>query len=714
MFTWTPGAQPSIPLEEADILGRAVIRNEPVYIPYRPRSALLPSALAADDTRARLVLPIRHGDRVLGLIDLRSHRAVSHSRLDLVGLQVLADQLGLAMRDAELYGQAIEARAMAERSDRTKTQLLANVSHELRTPLNVILGLAQRAVEMLVPYDTDIPHMLMNDLQQIHRASRHLLHVTNDLLDLSRAEIHELELALKVIDPRPVLADAFHAVADASASDAVDWHLELPERLPMIRADAERLHQILLNLLGNAKQFTDRGQITLSAEVIPPHLHIWVQDTGIGISSEDQERIFEPFVTAEHLERRSKGTGLGLSIVRQLVALHHGSIALESQPGEGSAFHVYLPLPSLSGEAGLVSSAVKRILLLISANERPPAEVFQFCQHQELEILHLQSADDLDDVPADVQPAAVAWDLACTRPAHWALFERMRNHPPLQRAPFMLYGPTQGANGDLSMGPTSFVIKPVDARTLLEMVEMLGPTANAGPILVVEDDADQRSYLAKLVARGCPGFRVCTAGGGLAALACMAQETPSLVVLDLRMPDMDGFQVLESMRAGEETSRVPVLIMTGHPLSLDDVKRLDRHALVTVHSKGVLSDEELAAALHRSLFGTDRLPPHTGALVKRAVAYLQQSYAQPLSRRELAQEIGVSESYLSEIFRKELGLSPWQYLTRYRIRQAKRLLRCTTESVTNIALRVGFEDPSYFSRAFRRECGVSPTAFRTG
>jgi YesN/AraC family two-component response regulator len=196
------------------------------------------------------------------------------------------------------------------------------------------------------------------------------------------------------------------------------------------------------------------------------------------------------------------------------------------------------------------------------------------------------------------------------------------------------------------------------------------------------------------------------------ALDCMAQTVPSLLILDLRMPAMDGFQVLERMHSDERTSRVPVLVLTGQPLSIEDIHRLERYSLITVQTKGILSDDEIAAALHRSLVGADILPPETSALVKRAIAYFQRNYANPLTRDELATQLGVSKNYFSQIFRKELGISPWDYLTRYRIRQAERLLRSTTESITAIAQGVGFEDPSYFGRVFRRETGLSPTAYR--
>jgi YesN/AraC family two-component response regulator len=178
------------------------------------------------------------------------------------------------------------------------------------------------------------------------------------------------------------------------------------------------------------------------------------------------------------------------------------------------------------------------------------------------------------------------------------------------------------------------------------------------------------------------------------------------------MPEMDGFDVLDWMRANDRTRRVPVLILSGRVLTDDDVKRLERHALVTLQSKGILSRDEIVASLHQVLFGREALPQQTSALVKQAVAYFHQNYARPFLRWEIADAIGVSEDYLSRVFRQELGLSPWEYLNRYRILQAKERLRHTNEDIGTVARQVGFKDPAYFSRVFRKVTGLSPTEYR--
>jgi AraC-like DNA-binding protein/DNA-binding response OmpR family regulator len=478
----------------------------------------------------------------------------------------------------------------------------------------------------------------------------------------------------------------------------------------MIKADPVRLRQILENLLHNADRFTKRGHIALGAEVLPPHLHLWVEDTGPGIPIEDQERIFEPFVTAQRTDGGREGIGLGLSIARRLVALHRGSIALESQPGRGSTFHVYLPLPNLLDERQPPIPAGESVLLLISDREETPAQIDDFCRRQGIRIRWVVATENPEELLSETTPVALAWDINEANPGQLALIERLRGYPRLRRLPFVFYGRRPGEDGETSL--TNFVVKPVDSKTLLDAIEALCPFSETGPVLVVEDDPDARRFLASLVQEEYPGYPVQTAADGRMAMEMMKEQAPSLVILDLMLPETDGFQVLDWMRGRRETERVPVLVLTGRPLSMEDIRRLEGHAHVTVQSKGILSGEELTAAVHRSMFGREGLPLQSSALVKRAVAFVHENYARPFSRQELAAALGVSEHHLSRIFRQELGLSPWEYLNRYRIYRAMDLLQRTNESITAIALRVGFDDSAYFSRVFRSKTGQSPSEYR--
>jgi signal transduction histidine kinase/AraC-like DNA-binding protein len=626
--------------------------------------------------------------------------------------EVLGAQISGSLKGALLFNEIRKAQAAAEKADRIKTRLLANVSHELRTPLNVILGCTREALNSSTPYGVILPEELLNDLEHIHHSAEHQLRVINDLLDLSRAEIDELDLYLKTLDPRPFLEEVFHSMASAGSRGDVTWRLQLPDRLPMIQADPVRLRQILLNLLSNAGKFVEQGEVVLGAEATPTRLHIWVQDTGPGIPDEMQERIFEPFVTASHANRRLEGVGLGLSITRRLVALHRGAIELESCPERGSTFHVYLPLPAPDDWLPIPSVVAHPVLLLISSCGQTAAEIIEFSKRQGLEIHRLQASDNLDVVMQRVRPVALAWDLTNARASDWEVIRRLRNHPNLSQAPFILYAQEPGEEVLLSVGMTSFVAKPTNGDTLMEAISGICPTEDTGPILIVDDDPQILDLYREVVAKGCPGYPIRVAADGNAALARMAEEIPSLVILDLMMPEMDGFDVLDWVRANEQMRRVPVLILSSRLFNRDDVKRIEQHALVTLQSKGILSEDEMVSSLRHAILGDNALSQHTSALVKCAVVYLHQNYHRPLLRWEVAEAVGVSEDYLSRVFRQEMGISPWEYLNRYRILQARELLHHTGVNIKTVAHRVGFTDPAYFSRVFRKVMGISPSAYR--
>ncbi|MEP7187600.1 MAG: ATP-binding protein [Roseiflexaceae bacterium] len=706
------GIRARIPATDPGVLAEALRRNAPIFIADTRHSHRFPSDPSWPETQSRVILPIRLGDRLRGLLDLHSHAATQRTRQELVGLQSLADQLGLAMHNAELYSAAIQARAVAEKADQLKTRLLATVSHELRAPLNLIIGYSEAGLSAAKSSNAEISATLLHDLYRIHQSGTHLTRLIADLLDLSRAEIGELDLAPEPIAPRPFLEEVFRSIAESGvARNGLAWCLNLPSRLPMLEADPVRLRQILLNLLSNARTFTTSGQITLGAEVLLPHLHIWVEDTGRGIPIAMQEHIFEPFVTGARGGDQAEGIGLGLCITRQLVQLHRGSISLESQPGQGSTFHIYLPLPSLGGQLATPPPSAQPVLLLISARDQPPPSILDLSDRQRLAIWRLRAEDDLNSVMALIRPAALAWDMTDAGANDWTLIQKLRSHPQWCQLPFILYNQNHDSTTDSSSGLTNFLLKPWSGNTLSDAINALRPTEHSGAILVVDDDPQARDMYQRLVAAELPDYTVHTADGGAAALAFLSHTVPSLVILDLLMPDVDGFAVLAQMRSDRRTRQIPVLVISGQMLSLKDVERLD-HALVTFHSKGVLSEQETTARVQQSLAEQGALSQSTSTLVRRAVAYMQQHFAHEISRQQIASAVGISQNYLSRIFQHELGMTPWDYLSRYRIKQAQDLLRDTEDSITEVAAQVGFEDPAYFSRVFRKQIGHSPQRYR--
>jgi signal transduction histidine kinase/AraC-like DNA-binding protein len=588
-----------IPLAAAGALGRVLERGT---------AAVLAHA-------RRVVLPMRIGGQIVGVLDLHG-RGRRHQRpVDVVGLQWLADLVAVVLRNCEQHAQAVRERRQAEDADRLKTRLLANVSHELRAPLNVILGYSQAALAAPNASGVELPAGLRRDLEHIYASGDHLRRLINDLLDLSRAEVDALELLVEPIQTGAFLEDVLRSASShGDPRPEVTWRHEIAPCLPVIRADPVRLRQVIDNLLTNARAATSSGEIVLGASLEAGQLHIWVSDTGEGIAADQLNRIFEPFVSGQRGHARRTGIGLGLAISRRLVALHGGTLGVDSASGRGSTFHVRLPLSVAEGD---------------------------------------------------------------------------------------------------SAGGVSVLVKPAARQAVLGAIEALQQVQPAGTILIIDDDPDARALYLRLVGEALPGCRIQTAEHAAEALRLLSaqHDPPTLVILDLTLPEVDGFHVLDRLRAERRTRHVPVLVVSGRLLSEQDVLRLD-HARVLYQPKDLLAPAEALEMLQAAATGYALLPRATSAVVKKAMAYLHDHYEQSLARHDLAQAAGVSENYLSQIFHRELGLSPSNYLSRVRMHQAKVLLSNTDESITVIATRVGFQDPAYFSRVFHKLVGASPQAYR--
>ncbi len=243
--------------------------------------------------------------KILGVLDVHSWALRRHTQADLDALQALADELGIALRNAQLYAEALSARAEAERASHLKTRLLANMSHELRAPLNVILGYSQAALSESSPYHAAMPKELMHDVHQIERSGQHLVRLIDDLLNLSLAEIGALEIVPEILDSHSLLTDNFNSMAGCRQHQSVQWRLELPMQLPELYADPLRLRQVLLNLLHNAEKNTQAGHITLRAAEKDGALQIWVEDTGRGILRAQQQQLNASLAAVGRRRRRS-------------------------------------------------------------------------------------------------------------------------------------------------------------------------------------------------------------------------------------------------------------------------------------------------------------------------------------------------------------------------------------------------------------------------
>ena len=569
--------------------------------------------------------------------------------------RAVGDQVSATIKEIALFDEVRAARDVAEKADRVKTRLLSNVSDELRTPMADIrrrVEQALRSVEEL----TGSPSELVDELKEVQVSVEHQLGVLSDLLDLSKAEMDTLDLSPELVDPRALIVEVTRVL--------------LQERLPLIQVDRRRLRQALVTLHSCATHLDGTGPVTVEADVAPPYLTIRLHRAGAMLGADALD------------------TGIALPITRRLLALHNGSLRCESGRA-GVTFHVSLPLPSPHGHSVVARSAD---CLLVVGGDRPAGETAAVARAIGLPVRRLHAREDLAGVLEDTRPAAVAWDLADTGPEDWSVVRHLHDHPRLRRTPFLVYGETAG-------------------RDLAAAIAAVRPTELAGPVVVADADPETRATYHRFVTRLRPGHLVLGAPDGTSALSALGPDVPSLVIVSLSLPDMDGFDLLDRLPGSAGRTDVPAIVLSGPTITAADVERAESYGRAVLLGKGILSPEETAALLTRLC--TPRPPsPRRAVLVKHAVAFLHQHYHHQITRRQVAQAAGMSEDYLSRTFHRELCVSPWDYLNRLRIQRAKERLRDGDESIQVVARRVGFHDRAYFSRMFRKLTGMPPAAYR--
>ncbi|HSV56330.1 MAG TPA: ATP-binding protein, partial [Magnetospirillaceae bacterium] len=553
----------------------------------------LPAASAAEipevilpTGRYSLVLePLFVNDEALGCLALDASVANGWVFEELRGF------VSAAIKGALLFAQAAEARIRAERADRLKTRLLANVSHELRTPLALILdearALAAEPGHGGPPADGG---QLERGLARIADHARHQSRMVNDLLDLSRAEIEEIDLALGYEEPGKLARDCLQSfLAGVQPEGGVEWSADIRDPLPLVRMDSGRVRQILLNLLENARRHTELGIVRLMVRAAPPWLEMEVEDTGCGIPPDRLEEVFEPFSSDE----KAGGIGLGLAISRRLAALHGGRIDAASDPGRGSRFTLRLPLPLLgtSGQA----PEIRGLWVAALGPGAPHPEAAKALRAQGWDV---RGPESIPWEGTGTSPGAFVLDPGTLDAASWDLLRWARRDSRMAGTPLLLYEsvPPADASGIGSLPPTREFLERLDSGRFEELLTLLGR-----PILVVDDDPDHRERLRSFFGREFPGFAVAETARGDETLDLLTKHTPALVVLDLGLPGAAGEDVLGYMKSEERLRHVPVLVLTGRVLGEEELLKLDRHSRLVVQVKGIWTDQEFARTVRLAL-----------------------------------------------------------------------------------------------------------------
>ena len=473
----------------------------------------------------------------------------------------------------------VRAKEEAERSNRFKDQFLSTMSHELRTPLNAVVGFSDLLTEEQYGPLNDRQKRYVN---HIRTGGKHLLRLINDILDLSKIEAGRLQLAIESVPVNVSFAEALDTLRPLADKKSQTLSKNAPRELS-VRADATRFKQILINLLGNAVKFTpDGGKIEVAARQIGDTVRIEVRDSGPGIPDHEQKRIFEAFYRLGQSDKGPEGTGLGLAITRRLVELHGGDLGIESQPGAGSCF--YFNLPAVAALQTQVSRSIldfgERRKILVVEDDPAAALILQS---------HLTSAGyevELCDRPeravemaAEIRPDAVTLDIIMKPLNGWELLPVLKTDPRTATIPIIVVTIIDQPGTGALLGADEYIVKPVEKTALLTAIQRcLGRREPSEPIqniLVVEDDAPAREFIAELLSS--QGYSVCTAADGAEALTRVATVPPELVILDLILPRVSGFELLAAWRNSSHTADIPVFVLTSKDLTREETDYLRKN-----------------------------------------------------------------------------------------------------------------------------------------
>jgi PAS domain S-box-containing protein len=494
------------------------------------------------------------------------------------------------------------AKEAAEEANRAKSVFLANMSHELRTPLNAIIGYS----EMLQEEAADLGQEdLTPDLQKIQAAGKHLLALINDILDLSKIEAGKMDLFLETFDVQSMLQEAVTTIQPLVEKNCNTLEVHSPEALGTMRADLTKVRQALFNLLSNACKFTHQGTITLAAsrEMVDGvgWITFRVTDTGIGISPEQLGNLFQAFAQANaSTTRQYGGTGLGLAITRHFCQMMGGDITVESTLGQGATFTIRLPAEVIDPKAAALSrveAAQANALpegtptVLVIDDDPTVHDLMQrFLRKEGLRMAAAASGEEGLRLARELRPAAITLDVMMPSMDGWAMLTALKADPLLADIPVIMLTIVDDKNMGYALGAADYLTKPVDWGRLAVILQKYRCAHPPCTMLIVEDDADTRDMLRRMLTR--EGWAVIEATNGRVALERMAESQPELILLDLMMPEMDGFAFLEALRQQDAWRSIPVVVVTAKDLTPEDRQRLNGY-VEQILQKGAYSREEL-------------------------------------------------------------------------------------------------------------------------
>jgi signal transduction histidine kinase/CheY-like chemotaxis protein len=554
--------------------------------------------------RSLLAIPLLREGQAMGGLSVYRRDAGRFSSEVVNLLQTLATQSVLAIQNARLFREIEDKSQQLQIANQHKSDFLANMSHELRTPLNAIIGYSEMLEEEAEDLRQDA---FVPDLQKIHGAGKHLLSLINNVLDLSKIEAGKMDLYLEDFAIAPMVQEIIATVKPLIEKNTNRLQIHCADGLGSMRSDLTKVRQTLFNLLSNACKFTEQGTITLAVDRERVNGDEWinfsVRDSGIGMSSEQTLKLFQAFTQADtSTTRKYGGTGLGLAISQKFCQMMGGEITVESVLGQGSRFTIRIPADVDESKAKLLARSEESSVTVSRAPEGAPTVLIidddptvydlmrRFFSKEGLQMVAARNGEEGIRLARELRPAVITLDVLMPGMDGWAVLTALKADPVVADIPVIMLSIMDEKQMGYALGAADYLTKPIDWERLAVILQRYECARPPCPVLIVEDDAGMREVLRRRLEK--EAWTVIEAENGRIGLERMAERQPDLILLDLMMPEMDGFQFLDEVRQQDAWRSIPVIVITAKELTPEDRQRLNG-SVEKILQKGAYSREEL-------------------------------------------------------------------------------------------------------------------------